>query len=167
MSKGNICIIGLSKQFTDYVGKQLSIRMEMFYANVQEIIEFELMDINKMEAVCGTEYLQKEEKAIINRICSYDNTIVNIDFASLNDEDNLQTVKDNCLLIYIKLNEKRYLRELAKDNLNESIKMLSQEMMSDRDFLCSRMADITVDCQDYQDTQLIDNIIESILKFYS
>lgn len=167
MSKGNICIIGLSKQFTDYVGKQLSIRMDMFYANIQEIIEFELMDMEKMEQVCGLDYLNREERSIISRISSYDNTLLNMEYSRLNDESILKTVKENCLVIYLRLDEKRFLKEIRKDNLNESARRLDVDMMPDRDYLCSRIADITVDCENLVENDLIDSIIENILKYYS
>ena len=44
MPKSNICVIGLSKLFADEVCKQLSVRLDMFYANVQDILEYELVD---------------------------------------------------------------------------------------------------------------------------
>lgn len=167
MSKGNICIIGLSKQFTDYVGRQLSIRMDMFYANIQEILEFELMNIDEVQEVCGLDYLQREEFSIINRVCSYDNTLVFLEYSRLNDDSILDIVKENCLLIYLSLDEKRFLKEFDKDNLSEGAKKLDIDMMQDRDFLCRRISDITVECEDLKDNDLIDNIIEQILKYYS
>ena len=78
MSKTNLCIIGLSNQFTNDVCKQLAIKMDMFYANIEDIFAYELMDIGKVEAVCGVDYLLKEEKSIIKRVCGYDNTLINI-----------------------------------------------------------------------------------------
>lgn len=167
MSKGNICIIGLSKQFTDYVGKQLSIRMDMFYANIQEILEFEIMDKEEMEQVCGLDYLNKEERSIINRICSYDNTLVNMEYSRLNDDEILNVVKENCLLIYLRLDEKRFLKEIKKDNMGESARLLDRDMMPDRDFLCGQLADITVECGQMEENELIDGVIEDILKYYS
>lgn len=167
MSKGNICIIGLSKQFTDYVGRQLSMRMDMFYANIQEILEFELMNINEVEEVCGLDYLQREESSIIGRVCSYDNTLVCMEYSYLNDDNILNIVKENCLIIYLHLDEKRYLKELANENMSESEKKLNVDIMQDRDFLCKGLSDITIECGNLQNNDLIDNVIEHILKYYS
>ena len=167
MSKANICIIGLSKLFTDDVGKQLSIKMDMFYANVQEIIEFEIMDMDRMEEVCGADYLIKQERTIIKRLCTYDNTIINIDYSNLNNETTLDIVQENCLVIYLKLNEKRYLKELDIDNVSANEKALCKDVFRDRDFLCEKLADIVVNCEDYTAKDLIDIIIENILKFYT
>lgn len=167
MSKANICIIGLSKQFTDDVGKQLSIKMDMFYANVQEIIEFELMDISNVEKICGVDYLLKEEKSIIKRLCTYDNTIINLQYSNLNQEENLEFVKNNCLIIYLRMSEKRYLQELEKDNVTSNEKSIDKDVFYDRDYICGKMADITVNCEQYNNKELTDIIIEQILRFYT
>ncbi|MGN0960821.1 MAG: shikimate kinase [Christensenellales bacterium] len=167
MSKTNLCIVGLSKQFTDDIGKQLSIRLDMFYANIQEILEFELMDIEKMGEVCGVDYLLKEEKSIIRRVCSYDNTLINIEYSTLNIENNLDIVKNNCLIIYLKLNERRFQKEQTRENINNNVKNINKDLFHDRDFICNKLADIIVDCDDYKDNDLIDIIIEKILKYYT
>lgn len=167
MSKANICIIGLSKHFTDDVCKQLSIKMDMFYANVQDILEFELMDMQKVEEVCGIDYLLKEERSIIRRICTYDNTIINVDYSCLNNDSNVEVIRDNCLIIYLRLNEKRFQKEQDKENINSNIKGINKDLFHDRDFICNKIADITVDCENHKDNELIEIIIENILKFYT
>ena len=167
MAKVNICVIGLSKQFTDDVCKQLSIKMDMFYANVQEILEFELMDIERVEQVCGVDYVQKEERSIIRRLCTYDNTLINLDYSCLNNESNLEVVRDNCLIIYIKLDEKRFIKEQDKENITNNVKEINRDLFHDRDFLCSNFADISVDCYDYEDDELTNSIIQKIMKYYT
>ena len=167
MSKANICVIGLSKLFTDYICKQLSIRLDMFYANVEDILQFELMDMEKVEAICGIEYLMKEERSVIRRVCSYDNTLINIDYSCLNNEYNIEVIRENCLIIYLKLDEKRFKKEQDKESINQSVKEINQDLLKDRDFMCCKFADITVDCEEYNENELSDIIIEKILKFYT
>ena len=48
MSKKNICIYGLAKQFTDNVGKELAKKLDIYYANFDKIFEFEMMDLDKL-----------------------------------------------------------------------------------------------------------------------
>lgn len=167
MSKANICIIGLSKTFTDKVCKQLSMRMEMYYANVQDILEFELMDLERVEKVCGPEYVLKEERSIIKRVCSYDNTIINVDYSSLNNDVNLEVITENCLLIYVRLDEMRFLQELETEGLTINVMQLKKDLYQDRDFICQKFSDITVDCDQLVDNDLIDVIIEKILGYYT
>ena len=37
MSKSNICVYGLAKQFTDNVGKELAKKLDIYYANFEKI----------------------------------------------------------------------------------------------------------------------------------
>lgn len=167
MSKTNLCILGLSQKFTDDICRQLSVKMDMYYADVSKILEYELSDLSKVEEMCGVEYLQKEERSIINRICSYDNTIVNIEYSSLNDDSTLKVVRDSCLLVYIKLNKDRFILEQNKESISENVKNISLDVFEDRDFICKRISDITINCLDLKEDELIDMIIQQILKYYS
>ena len=61
MSKKNICLYGLAKQFTDEVGKELSKKLDLYYANFEKIFEFEMIDLERLEDICGKDYLIKKE----------------------------------------------------------------------------------------------------------
>ena len=166
MSKTNLCFIGLAKNFTDIVCKQLSAQLDMFYANVQEIIEFELLDIPSVEEKCGREYLLKEEMKIINRISCYENTLINIEYSNLNNETNLKTIKEHCLLVYLRLDSDRFEKELIKDNLTKNQTLLQQDLFQDRDFICKNISDMYINCTDLKVNDLIRFIMEQIIKYY-
>lgn len=166
MSKANICLIGLSNQFVDKNALLLSKKLDMFYANASEIIQFELFDIKKMEETCGKEYLEKKESSIIRRICSYENTIVNIEYFYLNNDVNYQFISDNCLIIYLRLNQKQYVEEIKKEDLSKSAMSLNADLYQDRDFVCSKKADIVVECNVCSEEELTDVILQKMLVYY-
>ncbi|MBQ7351948.1 MAG: hypothetical protein IJW59_03730 [Clostridia bacterium] len=167
MSKSNICIVGLTKQLTETICRQLSIKLDMFYANVQDILEFELMDLLRVEQVCGHEYILKEERSVIKRVATYENTLINIQYSSLNNESSLAVVQENCLIIYLRLNEDRYVLELERENIQDNEKELNLAVFNDRDFICRKISDLTIDCLNMNEEQLETSIIEQILRFYS
>lgn len=166
MSKANICLIGLSNQFVDKYSLELSKKLDMFYANVGQIIQFELFDMNKMEEICGKEYLDKKESSILKRVCTYENTIVNTEFYLLNSENNYKFVKENCLIIYLKIGLERYKNELEKENISSSAKELNLDLFKDRDFICTKKADIVVNCKDLQDDDLLGEIMSKLLDYF-
>lgn len=166
MSKANICLIGLSNQFVDKNALLLSKKLDMFYANASEIIQFELFDIKKMEETCGKEYLEKKESSIIRRICSYENTIVNIEYFYLNSDVNYKFISDNCLIIYLRLNQKQYIEEIKKEDLSKSAMSLNIDLYQDRDFVCSKKADIVVECNVCSEKELMDVILQKMLVYY-
>lgn len=167
MAKTNICIIGLTKLFTDEVCKQLSSSLEMFYANIDELLEYELQDKNKIEEICGKEYLVKEELSVIRRACSFDNTIINIDYVNLNNETALTYLKDSCLIIYLKLSKEEFKKEINKDGQTFNQMIISNDLFDDRDLICSTLADIEVEIVDTTMETTLNKINEKILEFYA
>ena len=167
MSKTNLCIVGLSKQFTDNICKQLSVKMDMFYANIEEIFAYDLMNIAEIEEICGIDYLQKEQKSIISRVCSYDNTLINIDYTLLNDSDILKMIKDNCLLIYIALDSNRYFIEQNNELISSNQISINVDVFDDRDLLIRSISDLVVDCLKMNIDGVIDAVIRQILEYYT
>lgn len=167
MSKTNVCVVGLSKQFTDNLCQELANKLDMFYANINKLFEYELTDLSKVEELCGIEFLIKEEMSIIKRTCTYDNTLICIEYPLLNNNEILKIVKDNCLLIYLGTTQEKFNNELDRIEENNSIKIIEKDAFEDRDFLCRKMADLVVDCEDLQMDLLINRIVEKIVEYYS
>ena len=160
----NICIIGLIPEFTSQVSMALAEKLEMFYANVDDLIEFELMDKRKFEEVCGTEYLIQEEKSIVRKICSYENTLLTLKYSVLNNEENIRNIRDNCLLIYIRFDKKNYDLVVKRENSE----ILDEEVYNDRDFICKNISEFTISCTAAHSTQgVVELIYRSLLDYYS
>lgn len=166
MPKANICLVGLSNQFVDKNALELSKKLDMFYANASEIIQFELFDISRMEEMCGKDYLERKETAVLKRICTYENTIINIEYQLLNTETNYKFIKENCLIIYLKLSLSRFKKELLEEHMSDSAKSLNIDLFKDRDFICSKKADIVVDCKDIEGEELLGLIMQKLLGYY-
>ena len=166
MSKLNICLYGLAKQFTDDIGSELSTKLDIYYANFDKIFEFEMIDLDRLEQVCGKEYFTKKETSVLKRLCTYENTLINIDYSLLNNENNLKYLKDSCLLIYIKLNISRFKKEIVNDNLSNGKISMNIDLFKDRDIICENNADIVVDCKDLNKKDIVEAIIVEILNYF-
>lgn len=166
MAKTNLCIVGLTKLFTDEVCKELASSLGMFYANVDDLLEYELGDRNKIEEVCGKEYLVKEELSVIRRACSFDDTVINIDYANLNNETALGYVKSSSLIVYLRLTKDRFKAELDREGQSFNQRVIASDLFDDRDFICGRLADISVICKGEM-KDILNKINEKILEFYA
>ena len=166
MPKANICLIGLSNQFVDQFGLDLSKKLEMYYANVAKIIEFELFDMNKMEELCGKDYLERKESSILKRICTYEDTILNVEYTLLNNDENYTYLKNSCVIVYLKLSKNRYKKIQDNENLSDSVKMINLDLFDDRNFICEKKSDMVVDCSELSGKDLLDKFLEEIVKFY-
>jgi len=166
LSKSNICLYGLAKQFTDDIGNSLSNKLDIFYANFEKIFEFEMIDLNKLEEVCGKEYFLKKETSLLKRLCTYENTLINIDYSLLNNDNNLKYIKDNCLIIYLKVGIDRFKKEIIKDNLSYGNIAMNLDLFKDRSQICEKNADIIVECKDMNNNDIIESVIVEILNFF-
>ncbi len=167
MASTNICVVGLTKIFTDNICKELSSKLDMFYANVSELLEYELMDANKMEEICGKEYLVREELGVIKRVCSFNDTLINIDYINLNNETALKLVKDSSVLIYLRLSKERYKEELLREEQSFNQRLIASDLFEDRDFVCTSIADAVVECGDLDTPDILIKISEKLIENYS
>ena len=73
--KSNILIVGFLKELNDGVCLRLSKELNMYYANVAEMVSYELINADEMITVCGLDYYQDQENKVLRRISSFENTI--------------------------------------------------------------------------------------------
>ena len=62
--KSNILIVGFLKELNDGVCLRLSKELNMYYANVAEMVSYELINADEMITVCGLDYYQDQEERI-------------------------------------------------------------------------------------------------------
>lgn len=163
MSKLNICVIGLTRDFTDSVCMNISNKLDLYYANVEKILDFELFDHENIEKLCGKEYLQREERSIIKRLCTYEDTLINLNYFNINHNDILEYIKEHCLLIYLHITKERGLAEI----LNSKNSVLDEALFIDRDKICAHEADIVIDCKEYSVEDISDITTQEIIKYFS
>lgn len=162
--KSNICIIGLATEFTKSLAEMLSKRLDMFYADVDALIEFDLINVNEAELICGKDFLLQIEKKKIKEVCYYENTVIAVDYSLLNNESCKESIRSKCLVIYIKLKKEDFIRLIENDN---TINFYSEFMFEDRNKLCEELCDINFDCNFENDDVIIEKIIRDIKIYYN
>jgi shikimate kinase len=164
--KKNICIIGLATNFTKTVAKALSDKLEMFYADINDLLKFDLLDIEEAEKKCGKAYITKLEKNKIKTVAGYNNTIITVNYSSLTSEENIKHIRKNAIIIYLKLSKTEYEQKLKTENLSPSKETLFLSVFNDRDFISSKICDLIINCKTLTNEQIVDLIIKSVLKYY-
>ena len=81
-------------------------------------------------------------------------------------ESNLNTIKDKCLLIYLRLEKDRFKKEQELENLTLNQKMIENDLFEDRDFICKNISDMTINCTNLTDEQLIEVIRDEVLNYF-
>ncbi len=158
--KSNICVVGLVKSYTKSVAKKLSARLGMFFGDLDDLMQFELIDIENVKNICGETYIDKVEASKMKMLASFENTLFTFNYNILNLEKNLKVIKDKSIIIFISLNTKNATNKLRRAGIKNSEMALELDMLEVRDKLIRKYADIVVDGNDIT----IDKVIFEIKK---
>lgn len=164
--KKSICIFGLAAGFSKNVAQRVSNRLEMYFACVEDLIEFDLINSSEVKKICGADYLKKIERKKVREATSFENTIVYLNFTLLNDEVNLEHLKKNCVMVYIALNEDSFEKKIRRDKLSKLERILSLGVFKDRDKLLKQHADVIVDCSHTLPEKSATRVKNTIFSYY-
>lgn len=165
--KKNICIIGLATNFTKTIAKTLADKLDMFYADINDLLRFDLLDINEAKKLAGKNYILKLETSKIKTVASYENTIITLNYSSLTNNENFEILKRECLIIYLKLTKSLYEKHIEQDKLTKSQKAIALTVFKDRDFISQNVTDIMVKVNTKNESKLQDIILEEITHYYN
>lgn len=161
----NICMVGLLKTYTKNVAKCVADALEMFYADVRELMEFDLINLAEASKVAGLDYIERQENNKIKTLATYDNTIFTLDYLSLNNESNLENVKTGCLLIFIKVGATYFNKLLKKEDIPNSEEILLKTMRTEHNKVLSEYADIVVEITN-EKQDVLELILNKIEEYY-
>lgn len=78
--KPNLVIIGFEKEFNKKLCIYLADKLDMFFVDVKELIEYDLVNSKEALLRCGKEYIEKEERKTVRNVSEYENSVVNIPY---------------------------------------------------------------------------------------
>ncbi len=160
----NICVVGLLNNYTKEITQQVANVLEMFYTDVTEVLEYDLVDLARAEDLVGKEYIAKQETGTIRMLSSYENTIYTINYASLNMEHNLDSVKEGCVLVYLRLDETSFNDKLKTSKLPKTESSLLKKQFKNRDLILTDIADVVADVS--KSNNEIEIILKKIEEYY-
>ena len=132
----------------------------MFFANIGDILEYNLINDNMLE-IAGKEYFDVQQEKIIKSVCQYENTVICGTFEIL--INNVEYIKKNSLLIYLKLDKKAVEKY---ENNDKNIKFFIKDITFEQENkLCSDFADIVAEMSTDKEINL-DNIKNLIINYY-
>ena len=77
--KTNIVLVGSLYNKTKEIAEKLSEKFDLYYANVEDIIEYRLFNAKEIKKKCGVAYLKKLKNDILKEIGNFENTLISID----------------------------------------------------------------------------------------
>ena len=165
--KSRICLLGLNRSFNNKTAINLAKKLDMFFADIDELVEYEIINPSQVEATCGKEYLQKLQRGCVKRASSFENSILTMNYYLLNDDVNLQNVRNNCLIIYLKLSKDSYTRKNRYNKIDKLKNILDDFVFDERNKICEQIADITIDVSNKSYLQASNLVKEKLLEYYN
>lgn len=145
--KSNIIIVGFLKELNDSVCLRLSKELNMFYANVAEMVSYELTNADEMITVCGLEYYQEQENKVLRRLASFENTIFCFDYNYFSNYGE-KYFSTSCHIIYLKVSEQKLDCIIKKNNDYETWSAAIDVIdFADRNKSLEKSSDVTVESE--------------------
>ena len=108
--KNNLCIIGLTTSFTKRILNALATKLDMLYADVNEMLEFDLIDVVEAREKTSASYIDGLETKKIKELSTFDNVIVGMDYQTFMKGNNSQVALNNYYVLFLNLNEPTFIR---------------------------------------------------------
>ena len=98
----NIVIVSLNEKFCKSVATNLADSLEMYHADCEEMIVYNLGNPKEVLSKCGIEYYNKKTKGAVRNCSEYENTVISISYELFKT---YQYLFENSLSIFIALPE--------------------------------------------------------------
>ena len=159
----NIVVFGLNNNYVKTIGKMLADELEMFFADVLDLLKFDFIDLVQANNIVGKDYILKQEKSKIKTLATYDNTVISVDYRSINNDENLENLKQGCLLVYLKMDEK------TLNDVNKYYKAANEFDLFLEDFennILENKSNVVCDISNLKLEDVVNKIMASITDYY-
>ena len=169
MLKNNITIICVLENYGTTVAKILSDKLGMYYADMQDMFEYELIDTRHITDTLGEEqgkqYIRDTEHRVINNVSNFDNTLINIRPAKLFDDDNYHNISKLSYIIYAQISPKFFDKRSRKSG-DVILDNLKGSAFTEKDKCYVHNSDIVVNCSTLKESKAAKKILSEITKFF-
>ena len=158
--KSNILLVGLDYDFIKNVANELANKFDMFFLDVNDLIEYNLIDTKNVKVTCGVEYFEKVEKKIALSVAEYENTVINFPYSLFLNANFANILSQRALTIFIKMDKET----LVKENFRKGENKLSIEILTcdELNKLLEEKVDLTVGNSTLNTKICIDDIVEKL-----
>ena len=114
----NIVLVCLDGNFCKFISKELSDKLDMFFADLKDYIEYDLLDSKAILEKCGVEYFEEREFKATRAFGKFENSVLTVDFDLF--KKNRSAFEDSSMIVYLRLPQKLI-------DKNETINLLAFE----------------------------------------
>lgn len=146
--KTNLLLVSLFDKGTKEIASKLAKEYDLYYADVNDLLEYNLYNAKEIEKNCGLEYLNKLKRNALKEIGTYENTLISVPYGIFASENNSKYFDKYATIVFLDFKKsaiEKYIEKatLTQKNLNELKVMLIafDEMQK----LCCELSHIQID----------------------
>ncbi|MDD3419196.1 MAG: shikimate kinase [Candidatus Gastranaerophilales bacterium] len=163
----NIALIGLMGSGKTTIGVLLAKKLGVDFVDIDEKIEQkEKTSITKIFETKGEEYFRQVESTLLQDYGKRQNLVISTGGGAVQKEENLQILKSNCTIIYLKASPNELFSRIKDDTSRPLLQTLNplltlEELLKKREknYL---MADIIINTEAKTTEQILDEIIKNV-----
>lgn len=163
--KTNITLLLPLSSYKKKLTRELAHKLDMFFVDVEDMLQFELVDLKRALSINGKDYLEKEENKLVARLYSYTNALITLNLSTFFKEQNNKLIKENSLIVYFEFSTANYFKLLKKEQKGDELE-LNFKLFEERNKLLKNNADIVVNCQNTNKKDIIKLLLQKINNYY-
>lgn len=114
--KTNLVIVSLIDAKTKQIATKLATDFDLYLADVNDILEYNLFNAGEIEKNCGLEYLNKLKRKTIKEIGTYENTLISISNNLFVADNNVKNLNKYATIVFINFSKpviEKYINSLT------------------------------------------------------
>jgi shikimate kinase len=168
----NIILIGYRGSGKSTVGSRLAARLQMKFVDTDDLIESKEGHISDIVKSKGWDYFRKLEKSVIEEISKGSNLIIAPGGGAVLDTDNVNALKRDGFIIWLKADQETLLKRIQKDQgsstrrptlTGKGILEEIEETISEREPFYERAYEIQIDTSALDVEAMVEEIL-TVLK---
>lgn len=81
MENRKILLIGLNDAMVETVASSIADKVDLYYLNIADLLEYSFRNVVQMKEICGEEYYIREERAVIHSVHMFENFYASIPYS--------------------------------------------------------------------------------------
>lgn len=167
--KSNIALICMLPNYASEVAEMLGEKLEMFFVNIDDMVKFELGDMEHINATLGEEeakeFVKKCENKVVKNVAGFENTIICLSPKTMFSNQNYETLSKTCYTVYLQISPK-FFEKRAKFSADVIDRGLVEMNFTDCDKLYVEKSDMMLNCSTYRENKAVKKLRKVIKKFF-
>ena len=165
----NITLFCFLNQYSKNVAKILADKLDMFYVDFQELLEFDLVDaghiIKTLGKRDGAKYINGIEQKTVTKVNEFENTVITISPQKLFSDKTPEAFRKSSFFVYLQMSQSAMNVQCEKsgDKVDSSLLGIG---FSDRDKLYVAESAVVVNCSKLKEKKAAKKIIKELKAYF-